>query len=169
MKLLKTNFRYGVIMGLGFCVYTTFMWLTKLDSTYLHIGQYFDMAIILLPIAVIFWAIQKAGIVERVTIPRRIAIAIFVGLVSFVIYDPFLYCYHHVINPGWFDSVVRLREIELEREHTDPIVIAEQLKSMKNSGVAQAGLFRLSAFIPSVVVIPTLIALLSVVLIRRRS
>lgn len=85
MKLLKTNFKYGVIMGLSFCLYTIFMWLTKLDTTYLHIGQYFDMAIILLPITVIFWTLKKVIIVKQITIMQRIMIAVFVGLVSFVI------------------------------------------------------------------------------------
>ncbi|NQX80544.1 MAG: hypothetical protein HRT66_00915, partial [Flavobacteriaceae bacterium] len=54
---IKTSLKYGIIMGLSFCLYTILMWLTKLDSTYLNIGQYLDMLIILLPILVIFKAI----------------------------------------------------------------------------------------------------------------
>ncbi len=55
----KLNLKYGIIMGLGFCLYTTIMWLTKLDSTHLKVGKYFDILIILLPISIILIAIKK--------------------------------------------------------------------------------------------------------------
>ena len=97
-------------MGLAFCLYTTLMWLTKLDTTYLSIGQYFDMAIILLPIAMIFWAIKQETNSYKVLIIQRIGIAVFVGAISYLIYDPYLFVYHHYINPDWFISVLDLKE-----------------------------------------------------------
>ena len=47
-------------MGIGFFLYTTLMWLTKLDTTYLWFGQYLGIGIILLPIIILFfWQLEK--------------------------------------------------------------------------------------------------------------
>lgn len=155
-------------MGLGFCVYTTFMWLTKLDSTYLKFGEYFDMAIIILPIVMILWAIKEAINDAQITIYQRIILAISIGAISYLVYDPFLFLYHHYINPDWFSSVVSLKESELRAEQFSEEKIIEIVQKMKNTNVAQADLFRLSSLVPSVLIIPTLIALLSLVFIKAK-
>lgn len=168
-NLLKGTFKQGIVMGLGFCFYTIFMWLTKLDTTYLNIGQYLDMAIIALPVFIILWAIRQENIKGKINVLERILIAIFVGLISFLIYDPFLYIYHHFINPDWFSAVLNLKEAELTSAKMDANVMADQLQKMKDSTVAQSGLFRLSALIPSVIIIPTLIALISLLFFRTKT
>ncbi|MCX8481443.1 MAG: DUF4199 domain-containing protein [Sediminibacterium sp.] len=165
-SLFKSTLKQGLIMGLGFCLYTTTMWLTKLDTIYLNFGQYLDMAIIVLPIAMIFWAIRQENNAYQVTIVQRIVIAIFVGTISFLIYDPFLYTYHHYINPDWFTAVLNLKEVELKAANISEDKIIDTLQRMKASNVAQSGLFRLSAIVPSVLIIPTLIALISIIFIR---
>lgn len=156
-------------MGLSFCLYTILMWLTKLDTTYLYIGQYFDIAIILLPVLMIFWIIKKQMDSYKVTIIQRIAIAVFVGFISYLVYDPFLYIYHHYINPDWYTAVLDLKETDLITAHTQPNKITAILKEMKTSPIAQAGLFRLSAAIPSVIILPVLISLISLIFIRNKT
>jgi hypothetical protein len=155
-------------MGLGFCLYTTFMWLTKLDTTHLRIGQYLDMAIILLPVSVILLAIRQENRKQKIGVPERMLIAVFVGLISFIIYDPFLYIYHQFINPDWFGSVLDLKQAELVAANTDPEVMSGQLQKMRESNVAQSQLFRLGALIPSVIVIPAFIALISLAFVRTK-
>jgi hypothetical protein len=164
---LKNTYKFGIIMGLGFCFYTIFMWLTKLDTTYLKIGQHFDKAIIIWPILIIMMAIWQANKLSRIPILHRVALAVFIGLNSFIIYDPFLYAYHQFINPDWFEAVLRLEEERLIAASTDPVSIGMQLQKMKDFNVAQSSLFRLNALLPSVIIIPTLIALLSLIFIRK--
>ena len=168
-NIFRNTFKQGVIMGLTFCFYTVFMWLTRLDTTYLNIGQYFDMAIIILPISMIFWAIRQENNIYKVTILQRIIIAVFVSAISFLIYDPFLYVYHHFINPDWFSSVLSLKEADLIAVNTNPNLISEQLQNMKDTAISQSALFRPSAIIPSVLIIPTLIALFSLIFIRTKT
>jgi hypothetical protein len=163
---LKSTYKYGITMGLGFCLYTTLMWLTKLDTNYLNIGQYLDMAIILLPVGVIFKAISQENKAYPVTIGERIGIAIFVGLISFLIYDPFLYVYHNYINPTWFNAVIDLHEKTLNASGIDAVEIAKQLDLEKANNLKQSGLFKLAPFISSVIVLPILIALISLIFIR---
>ncbi len=165
---IKSTYKYGIIMGLGFCLYTTFMWLTKLDTSYLNIGQYFDMAIIALPIAVIFRAIKQENKTYVVTVLQRVGIAVFVGLISFLIYEPFLYVYHNIINPTWFNAVLDLHESTLKASGMAAVDIAKQLDLEKAMNAKQAGLFKLGPFIASVLVLPTLIALISLVFIRNK-
>jgi hypothetical protein len=165
-SFIKSTYKYGIMMGLGFCLYTTLMWLTKLDTNYLNIGQYLDMAIIALPIAVIFMAINHENKAYSVTILQRIGIAIFVGLISFLIYEPFLYAYHNYINPTWFNAVLELHENTLKASGMAAADIANQLESEKMMNAKQAGLFKLGPFIASVIVLPTVIALISLLFIR---
>lgn len=167
-SFFKSTFKHGVIMGLGFCLYTTLMWLTKLDTTYLSFGQYLDIAIILLPIIIILWAIRQENNSYNLSVIQRIGIAVFVGAVSYIIYEPFLYIYHHNINPEWFNSVLNLKEIELKAENLSQDEITETLQKMKASNVAQSGFFKLSTLIPSVIIIPMLIALFSLLFIKSK-
>jgi hypothetical protein len=163
------SIKYGVLMGLGFCLYTIVMWLTKLDSTYLNIGQYFDMAIILLPLSIISLGIYKQNKLKNATLLQRVFIAILIGMVSFIIYDPFLYFYHNVINPEWFSSVLTLKEVELTKANVSPDLIAEQLQRMKDSSIANAGVFKLSSIIASVFVLPVLISFISLLFIKKNT
>lgn len=172
IPLTKNTVKYGVISGLGFCLYTTTMWLTKLDTTYLRIGQYCDIAIILLPIVCIFRAISQEYAPTKNTFLykfiQRLGIAILVSLISFVLYDPFLYLYHHFINPTWFDAVIQVKKTELEAAHLDSQSIARQLQQMRATNLAQSGMFRLSSIIASVLVIPTFIAALSFAFVKKQ-
>ncbi len=168
LSISKTTYINGLIMGLGFCLYTTLMWLTQLDSTYLYIGQYFDMAIVLLPIFIIIRAIKQERNGGNITFLKRVCVALIVGAISFMIYDPFLYVYHHYINPDWYSSVISLKEAELKATNTPTDEISKTLQQMRVSNVAQAGLFRLSALIPSVIIVPFIIALLSYIFVPNR-
>jgi Protein of unknown function (DUF4199) len=165
---LKSTYKYGIMMGVGFCLYTTLMWLTKLDTTYLSIGQFFDTAIIILPIAIIFLAISQENKKYNVTIFQRLGIAVFVGLISFLIYDPFLYVYHNYINSTWFNAVLDLHESTLKASNMDAADIAKQLDLEKSMNVKQSGLFQLMPMFASVVILPTIIALLSLIFIRKK-
>jgi hypothetical protein len=166
--LLKSSCKYGLIMGIGFCSYTTLMWLTKLDTAYLSFGQYVDVAIIIWPIVIILRAIREARDLYQITILKRVLIALFVGTISYLIYAPFLYIYHHYINPEWYNYVLQLKEMELKAAHVSQDKIVDTLQQMSRSNIAQSGIFRLSALIPSVIIIPILIALISVIFIKNK-
>lgn len=168
-SLFKSTLKQGLIMGFAFCLYTTLMWLTQLDTTYLSVGQYLDMAIIILPIVMILWAIWQENNSYPVTVVQRIIIAIYVGTISYLIYDPFLFTYHHYINPDWFNSVLELKEIELKAANVPQETIMDFLQKMKDSNVAQSGLFTLSTLVPSVFIMPTLIALISIPFVKRKA
>lgn len=165
---LFTASKYGITMGIGFCLYTTLMWLTKLDSDYLSIGQYLDIAIILLPILIIIFSIKNVIKGSPLKIWERIFIAMYVGLISYIIYQPFLYAYHNFINPSWFDSVLNLKKLELEAGNFSPEEIMIALNKMKERNLQQNKIYSVSTFVPSVIILPALISLLSLIFIRKK-
>jgi hypothetical protein len=165
--IFQSTLKQGVYMGLGFCAYTTIMWLTKLDTTYLSTGQYLDMAIIVLPLFMILWAIKQANDAFKISLLQRFAVAIWVAAISTFIYNPFLYIYHHSINPNWFNAVLALKETELKAVNSSQEIITSTLQKMQVANQAQSGMFRLSAVIPSVIVLPILITLISFIFIKR--
>ncbi len=165
-KLFKYTSKYGLFMGLGFCLYTSLMWLTKLDTSYLKVGQYFDIAIIILPIITIFLAIKNAKKIHQISFFQRIIISIYIGAISYLIYDPYLYFYHHYINPEWFVAVINLKEMELKAAKVPQGKILEIIENMKASNLSMSGVFTLSTFIPSVIIIPTIIAMFSVFFVK---
>lgn len=167
-SILLSVSRYGVLMGLGFCLYTTIMWLTKLDTEFLEIGQYFDIAIIILPILMINLAIKKANNVVRLNVGKRIVLSIWVGLISFAIYQPFLYLYHNSINPSWFDAVLELKKSEMIASHFSSNEITQTLKNMQEQNLKSNRLFSLAAFVPSVFIIPILLSIISLIFIRKK-
>lgn len=166
--ILRTSLKYGVALGLGFCLYTTLMWLTNLDTTYLKIGQYFDIAIIVLPIGIIIGSIRKVSKDQNVTLAQRLIIAILVALISYAIYQPFLYTYHNFINPDWFLSVLQLKENELRAARIPQSIIDETLEKLKKSNLSQSAMFSLTTLIPSVVFIPILSVIVSLFFVRSR-
>jgi hypothetical protein len=142
------------------------MWLTKLETEYLKIGQYLDMTIIILPLAVILLAIRKENSITTISVFQRICMVIYIGAVSFSIYDPFLYCYHNYINPEWFNYFFELKREELI------IVISSQKEigkiDMRIINNGQNEMFKLSTLLPSVIIIPSFVAFLSLVFIRNK-
>lgn len=163
---LNASLKFGCLTGVAFCGYTTIMWLTRLDTTYLKVGHYLDIAILILPITMIFLAIRSAMRAGKVSILTRIRIALTVGLVSFVIYAPFLYGYHNYINPTWFDAVLTLKESQMVAAGADGASIAGELQKMRDANSAQSGI--LNGFLPSVVILPFLISMISLPFIRNR-
>jgi hypothetical protein len=143
------------------------MWLTKLDTKYLNIGEYLDMAIIILPIIVIFIAIKNEIKFSDVNFMKRIGIALIIGIVSSLIYSPFIYFYHNYINPEWFNSVLSLAETKLIEIRTEPQIIAEKIQKLKENNLSQKSMFTLGAIIPTMIIIPIIISFLSLIFIRK--
>jgi hypothetical protein len=160
-QVLKLATKKGILMGLCFCAYTFIMWITKLDSQFLVYGQYLDIAIILLPILLILFSIKQSLKIAELTTIHRILLAIYIGLLSQLIYSPFLYIYHNFINPNWFDAVIELKINSLKIENIAEDKISSIVEKIKLNNIAQNEIYSLSSFIPSVFILPTLIALIS--------
>ena len=164
--LWKVSIKFGYVMGLLFCGYTLLMWVTALDTTFLRYGRYLDMAIIILPITVILLALKRVRKHRNMKLAHRLLVAVGVGLVSYLIYHPFLHVYHEYINPDWYESVLVLKQEELASTGQSEAQIEKTLRTMRNQNISQSGLFAVAPFVASVYVVPVLIAFLSFLFIK---
>lgn len=130
VKIL-TEIRYGIFLGIGFCFYSLFMWLTKLDTEFLSTGRYLDIAIIILPLIFTFLAIWAKSKEIKLTLFRRIQCGLTVNFIAYIIYTPFLLLYHNFINPNWLKYVLDLKEKELLAQNIEADQIAKQLETVR--------------------------------------
>jgi hypothetical protein len=89
-------------------VWTLFLHVMGWYTTNLAAGQIADRVVIVLPIAAIALALReraRAG-VPPLRFVTALAVGAGVGLVSAVIFTPFLWWYHHVMNPAWLDHLI---------------------------------------------------------------
>lgn len=161
----KTELKYGIILGLVMCFYTVLMWLTKLDSTYLSIGHYFDIAIIIIPLSITFLAIWAKSKETRLTLLKRISCGLAVNFIGYIIYTPFLLLYHRFINPDWLKYVLELKEKELLAQNVAPEKIKTTLETVQKMSSAPNLAF--NGFIAGVIVFGIVFSLLTLPFFRR--
>jgi hypothetical protein len=167
MSFLRTLFTYGLLLGLLLGLYTTAMWLTRLDTTYLAYGQYLDMAVALVPVGFIVAAIHQQRRQGHLSGLRRVALAVGVMALAETLYRPYLYLYHTLINPSWFAAVLALKQAELTAAGRSATTIATELSRLQAGQAQQAGMFH--GFWLSALVLPALASLLTWPLLRNRS
>ncbi|GAA3997818.1 hypothetical protein GCM10022408_05720 [Hymenobacter fastidiosus] len=164
--LLKTVVTYGLVLGFSLCLYTTLMWLTRLDTIYLATGQYLDVAVVVLPVGVLAAAINRQR--RRAYLPgwQRVGLALGVAIVAELVYRPYLALYHNWLNPEWFSFVLALKRAELLAAGRNAAAIAAELARLQATHARPAGVF--SGFWISALVLPALVALLTLPFLRNR-
>jgi hypothetical protein len=166
MSFLRTLLTYGLLLGLLLSLYTTAMWLTRLDTTYLAFGQYLDMAVALVPVGFIVAAIHQQRRQGRLNGLQRVALAVGVMALAETLYRPYLYLYHTLINPTWFAAVLALKQAELTAAGRSAATIATELARLQAGQARQVGLFH--GFWLSALVLPALVSLLTWPFLRNR-
>lgn len=156
--------RYGLWLGGLLSLYTTGMWLTRLDTTYLAVGQYLDMAVVVLPVGLILAAIHQQRRFAPLRVWQRLGVGVGVGVVAELVYRPYLALYHAYLNPTWFSYVLALKRTELVAAGQQAAAITAELARLESNHARQAGVF--SGFWVSALVLPALVALLSLLFIR---
>lgn len=167
MPFVRTLFTYGLLLGLLLGLYTTFMWLTRLDTAYLATGQYLDLAVVLLPVGCVVAAIHRQRRQGHLSGLRRVALGVGVMALAELLYRPYLYLYHTVINPTWFSAVLALKRTELLAAGRSAASIAAELARLQTSHAQQAGMFH--GFWLSALGLPVFVALLTWPLLRNRT
>jgi hypothetical protein len=137
---MKTEIKFGLILGLGICAYTTVAHLLGFYTNNILAGKYGDAAIILLPLVVLFLAIrEKRNLNASLTLLQGIKTGLLVALISFPISSSFLWIYHHYINPNWFEFILDYEQNSLLRAGVSEGEIASRLDLLRagNSDFAQ--------------------------------
>lgn len=137
---MKTEVKYGLVLGLGICAYTMLAHLLGFYTTNIRVGKYGDIAITLLPIVVIFLAIrEKRALLGTLTLLQGIKTGVLVSLLSFPISTSFLWIYHHLINPQWLENILAYEREQMSQAGVGVGEISSRLMAISagNSDVAQ--------------------------------
>lgn len=137
---MKTEIKFGIILGLGICAYTMLAHLLGFYTNNIQAGKYGDIVIILLPIAVLFLAIrEKRKRSGSLTVSEGVKTGLLVALVSFSISATFLWLYHHYINPGWLEFIIAYERESMLRAGMGASEITTRIDQIRagNSDFAQ--------------------------------
>jgi hypothetical protein len=159
---LPAGIRYGIYFGLMMVFFTKMMWLTGLDTTHIAIGYYFETAEFIFPLIFVFAAIRAKSKQSKLTIINRIFTGLIVTFVSFLIHTPFLYIYHHFINPDWLKYKLEFNEQVLRSHNVPAEKIKEILESINDYNMIFGGL------IVGVFVMGIIFSLLTIPFIRSK-
>lgn len=162
---INIELKYGIYLGIAMCLYTVFMWLTKLDTEYLSTGQYLDIAVILLPVTFTFLAVWKKSKTTELTVAKRIQCGLVVNFVSYLIYKPFLVIYHNFINPDWIKYVLELKEKELKAQN----IASEQVNEALNRISSASNDFNFVGVLIGVLIFGLIFSLLTIPFIKSKT
>lgn len=163
---MKTEIKFGIILGLGICAYTMIAHLLGFYTNNIQAGKYGDAAIMLLPLVVLFLAIrEKRNLKASLTLFQGIKTGLLVVLISFPISSSFLWIYHHYINPNWFEFILVYEQNSLLRAGVSAEEIASRIDKLRagNSDFAQI----IGGFIGTLVLGFVLSFILSIILRRK--
>lgn len=112
---MKIEYRYGIFCGTGLCLWVLAEFAAGFHTTALEIGQYSGYGSIIIPLAVIYTAMQEH---QRFTgsllsVRSGINIGFPVAIISALIFTLFMYLYNNYINPGWIDAMVEWQRRKL--------------------------------------------------------
>ena len=166
LQLFRTSAKYGAYLGLFMCVFTLFMWLSELDTTYYHVGKNLDLLVSIVPAAMILYAIYKLKRNMNLSVTQRILIGITVGMVSVLISTPFIEIYHNFINPEWFNAVLRVQENKMVEAGVSLSDINARLEQLRAGNTIYNAV--LNAVVFGGIVFPAIISTISLIIIRNK-
>jgi hypothetical protein len=137
---MRTEVKFGIILGLGICVYTVIAHLLGFYTNNIQAGKTGDIMITLLPIMVLYFAIrEKRNRNRSLTLWQGIKTGLLVALISFPISTAFLWVYHHYINPNWLTYILAFEQESMTRAGVSAGEISSRLDRMRsgNSDFAQ--------------------------------
>ncbi|MGA9997194.1 MAG: DUF4199 domain-containing protein [Pyrinomonadaceae bacterium] len=137
---MRTEIKFGLILGLGICAYTIIAHLLGFYTTNIRTGKYGDVAITLLPVVTLFLAIrEKRNLKGSLTLLEGLKTGLLVALISFPISTAFLWIYHHFINPNWLEFILAYERDSMARAGVSAAEIASRLNAQRagNSDLAQ--------------------------------
>src|SRR6267142_892662 len=121
---MKPQLKYGLILGLAISAYIMTAHLLGFYTTNMQAGAYADIAVTLVPIAILFLAIrEKRRHQGSLTVLQGISIGLLVVLISYPISTAFLWIYHHYINPNWFEYVIAYERDKMAQAGSDARMI----------------------------------------------
>lgn len=162
--------RWGIVLGVAVATWTMVVHLLGFYTTRVRYAEIVDRTATLLPIACVGAAVltfDSDSPQRSLKLGRVLVIGAGVGIVSALITVPFLWFYHHAVNPRWLEFLLdneRRRAAELGLSEA---AVSERLAALRRGATDRA---QIVGGLLGSTVLSTLLATgwLAVALIRRR-
>jgi hypothetical protein len=128
---MRPEFKYGLITGVGICLWIVTEYCLGLHTTHLEIGESTGYFSNLIPLATLFLLLrqkQAAAYDGRLTLGQGIASGLVASFLGALIVYAFMLGYNQWINPDWLDNALAAKvalmrahgigEVEIRREIT---------------------------------------------------
>ncbi|MBN8694618.1 MAG: DUF4199 domain-containing protein [Bacteroidetes bacterium] len=165
---MKIFLKFGLIQAAIYITWSLVIYITGLDTTYIHIGYISDYLVLLIPIIVTYKGLKAdaLSLPQSYTLLNGLKTGLLLNLVCYSIYMPFLIVYHTFINPEWLDYVLKLTETKLLERNVAPEAIKVSLETISKQSTISNHI--ISGLIFGVILIGGLISVISTLIIRRK-
>jgi len=132
--------RWGIVLGIALSLWTLVVHIMGWYTTNLAAGQIADRVVIVLPVAALALALRDAarGRGQPIRFTTALALGAGIGLVSAVIFTPFLWWYHHVMNPAWLDHLIAFERGRLAAAGTAAVEIERTIDTIRRGATDAA-------------------------------
>ena len=150
---MRTEIKYGLITGIGVCLYVLLEYVLGFHTTYPEIGEYSGYFSSIIPILAIFFAIKEkrdnafGGVIN---FGQAFFTGLVVTIISAFIITAFFGVYNNYINPEGMEYLTQWKEQQMRAENISEDEIAatiEQYNAMNNPMIIFAGTFSMGLII----------------------
>lgn len=133
---MRPELKYGLLSGVGICLWITTEYCLGLHTTRLEIGEYTGYFSSIVPVVFIFFLLrekQAANHDRPLTLAQGIAAGLVASLVAAVIVYGFMLAYNRWINPYWVDNALTAKVAHLRAKGVGEMEIRREITFYRNS------------------------------------
>jgi hypothetical protein len=162
---MKTGLKWGLLLGAAVCLWTLGLHVTGLYTTNIGGGQVADQLALIFPIAAVTLALRerRRQLGGTVGFKDGIGMGAALGAASAVVTVPFLWIYHHFINPRWLDHIVDWRTAQMKAAGASAADIESTILAQRASGSDVA---QITSGVIGSILVCTILAIIVTLLLR---
>lgn len=127
---MRPEFKYGLITGIGICLWITAEYYLGLHTTHPEVGEYTGYFSNLIPLVVLFLLLREKGAAtydNRLTLGQGIATGLAASFIGALIVYAFMLAYNQWINPEWVDNALAVKVAALRAHGVGEIQIRREI------------------------------------------
>ncbi len=132
--MLRTEAKFGLLTGIGICLWILLEYMLGFHTTKMHIGRYSMYLVLLIPILTIYLALKEKRDLQlkgKISINNGIRAGLMISLIASIIISVFLIVYFNYINPQYSELGVAYYKEKIILSDKTLIQQTQELDSIK--------------------------------------
>lgn len=132
--MFRTEAKFGLITGIGICLWILLEYMLGFHTTKMHIGQYSMYFVLLVPVLTIYLALKEKRDLHlkgKISINGGIKSGLMISLIASIIISVFLIIYFNYINPQYSELGVAYYKEKIMLSDKTLIQQTQELDSIK--------------------------------------